>query len=85
MKFVFNRSRDTIFRGFYPDYAHDGNASMYSILNLAKRKALRENIWVKRGINDLVREFKLDGQGNCSKDVFVDVYMKIGNALKPAI
>ena len=53
LKFVFNQNRDNFPNNPCP-YADDGDPSMYTKENIAKRNELRNNMTVKGAIEDFM-------------------------------
>ena len=84
LKFVFSNSRDQFPNNPCP-YNDDGNPDMYTIEAMEKREELKKNPIVREAINDFMNEFQRNAQGQCSKEEYLKVFMKVGTILRPNI
>ena len=67
------------------NYHMDGDFSMYTTENLAKRKELSSDPIVKEAIEDFMGLFEPDADGLYSKETYQQVYLKICHILRPDI
>lgn len=58
---------------------------MYTKENIQKRKDLYRNEIVEDAINDFMKEFKMNSQGQVSRDEYFRVFMNVGMQLRPTI
>ena len=84
LQFVFSGQRDNFPHNPCP-YSEEGNPDMYNKENLAKRQSLKEHPVVQEGIKDFMTEFQTNHKGECSKEEYFKIFMKIGTILKPGI
>ena len=84
LQFVFSGQRDNFPHNPCP-YSDEGNPDMYSKEHIAKRQALKEHPVVQEGIKDFMSEFQTNHKGECSKEEYFKIFMKIGTILKPGI
>jgi hypothetical protein len=67
-------------------YNEDGNPEMYTTENIEKREALRTNETVGEAIRLFIKTtFKLNAQGNYTKDEYMRVFINVGTILRPLI
>mgnify|MGYP003342635578 FL=1 len=58
---------------------------MYSKENIERRRALMHNDVVVDAINDFMKEFKMNSQGQVSRDEYFRVFINVGSLLRPGI
>ena len=58
---------------------------MYSKENIEKRRSLLRNDTVVEAINDFMKEFKMNSQGQVSRDEYFRVFINVGSLLRPGI
>ena len=82
IQYLFSPDRDQ-----FPSkpYHEDGNPDMYTKENIAKRNALYRNDMVEESINDFMKEFKMNSQGQVSRDEYFRVFISVGMILRPGI
>ena len=82
IQYLFSHERDQ-----FPNkaYHEDGNPDMYSKENIEKRRALLRNDTVVEAINDFMKEFKMNSQGQVSRDEYFRVFINVGSLLRPGI
>ena len=56
---------------------------MYTKENIAKRQALFRNDMVEEAINDFMKEFKMNSQGQVARDEYYRVFQSVGQILRP--
>ena len=84
LQFVFSNQRDN-FPNPVP-YYDDGNPDMYSKENMEKRKNLKDHHIVRNAIEEFIQKaFTTTRDGNCTKEDYFQVFMKIGVILRPGI
>ena len=84
LQFVFSGQRDNFPHNPCP-YSDEGNPDMHSKENMAKRADLKGHPVVQEGIKDFMSEFQTNHKGECSKEEYFKIFMKIGTILKPGI
>ena len=84
LQFVFSGQRDNFPHNPCP-YNDEGNPDMYSKENKQKREDLRSHPVVSDGIKDFMTEFQTNHKGECSKEEYFKIFMKIGTILRPGI
>ena len=82
IQYLFSHERDQ-----FPNkaYHEDGNPDMYSKENIEKRRSLLRNDTVVEAINDFMKEFKMNSQGQVSRDEYFRVFINVGSLLRPGI
>ncbi len=82
IQYLFSHERDQ-----FPNkaYHEDGNPEMYSVENIEKRRALMNNDVVVEAINSFMSEFKMNSQGQVSRDEYFRVFINVGSLLRPGI
>ena len=82
IQYLFSPDRDQ-----FPSkpYHEDGNPEMYTKENLMKRQQLYRNDVVEEAINDFMKEFKMNSQGQVSKDEYERVFISVAMILRPGI
>jgi hypothetical protein len=82
IQYLFSHERDQ-----FPNkaYHEDGNPEMYSKENIERRRALMHNDVVVDAINDFMKEFKMNSQGQVSRDEYFRVFINVGSLLRPGI
>ena len=75
IQYLFSPDRDT-----FPakPYHEDGNPDMYTKESIAKRQALFRNDMVEEAINDFMKEFKMNSQGQVARDEYFRVFQSVG-------
>lgn len=83
--FVFSQIRDNFPTNPCP-YYDDGNPDMYTAEAMKQREALKKNEVVRDAINDFIsKQFKLEKNGDCTKEEYFMVFSKICMILRPGI
>ena len=82
IQYLFSHERDQ-----FPNkpYHEDGNPEMYTKENIEKRHKLYRNDVVEEAINDFMKEFKSNSQGQVSRDEYFRVFINVGMLLRPGI
>ena len=81
IQFIFNPNRDN-----FPEkpYFEDGNPELYSNENMAKRKALKEDVDVQNAIKEfMTASFTFTHQKIVTRDQYFQKFIKIGQILRP--
>lgn len=58
---------------------------MYTKENILKRQTLIRNDTVEEAINDFMKEFKMNAQGQVTRDEYFRVFINVGMLLRPGI
>eukprot|EP00998_Keelungia_sp_KM082_P009385 NODE_5562_length_690_cov_164.660746_g5539_i0.p1 GENE.NODE_5562_length_690_cov_164.660746_g5539_i0~~NODE_5562_length_690_cov_164.660746_g5539_i0.p1 ORF type:complete len:196 (-),score=33.74 NODE_5562_length_690_cov_164.660746_g5539_i0:25-612(-) len=82
VEFVLSQDRDA---KLPKPYHECGNTKMYTPENLSKRAALRHNDAVKGALDRFARLYKLDSEGNVTKESYMIVHKQLCSALRPGM
>ena len=82
IQYLFSHERDQ-----FPNkaYHEDGNPDMYTKENIEQRRVIYRNDTVEEAINDFMKEFKMNSQGQVSRDEYFRVFINVGILLRPGI
>ena len=58
---------------------------MYTKENIEQRRVIYRNDTVEEAINDFMKEFKMNSQGQVSRDEYFRVFINVGMLLRPGI